>query len=228
MSPATPSATDVVAVPAETTEPTEPSAPVAPVTSSTTLSASAAAPAGVVVPKPEYPRPDRDRSAAWLTLNGPWDFESEYGTTTITVPFAWETEASGVQRTWLERGTYRRSVTVPAEWDGSRVLLCFGAVHHRARVLVDDVEVGVHVGGYTSFEARRDGACGARGAGGADRRGRGARRQAVDPARQAAVGPARRLRRRLVHADVRHLAERVARGARSVVRGRFSRCAATR
>lgn len=152
MSPATPSATDVVAVPAETTEPTEPSAPVAPVTSSTTLSASAAAPAGVVVPKPEYPRPDRDRSAAWLTLNGPWDFESEYGTTTITVPFAWETEASGVQRTWLERGTYRRSVTVPAEWDGSRVLLCFGAVHHRARVLVDDVEVGVHVGGYTSFE----------------------------------------------------------------------------
>lgn len=103
-------------------------------------------------PRPEYPRPDFDRSHTWLTLNGDWDFDCEDGRTSITVPFAWETLASGVTRTWMERGTYSRFVDVPAEWGNARVVLCFGAVHHRARVLVDDVEVAVHVGGYTSFE----------------------------------------------------------------------------
>jgi beta-galactosidase/beta-glucuronidase len=33
-----------------------------------------------------------------------------------------------------------------------RVVLCFGAVHHRARVLVDGHEIGSHVGGYEPFE----------------------------------------------------------------------------
>ncbi|MBU4335336.1 MAG: glycoside hydrolase family 2 [Actinobacteria bacterium] len=104
------------------------------------------------VPRGEYPRPDRDRSDRWLSLNGPWQLESADGTAPITVPYAWETLASGVARTWLERATYRRSLTVPAHWAGARVVLCFGAVHHRARVLLDGVEVGTHVGGYDSFE----------------------------------------------------------------------------
>jgi hypothetical protein len=104
------------------------------------------------VPRGEYPRPDRDRSDRWLSLNGRWDLESADGRARITVPFAWETPASGVARTWLEHATYRRSLTVPATWVGARVVLCFGAVHHRARILLDDVEVGTHVGGYESFE----------------------------------------------------------------------------
>jgi len=107
---------------------------------------------GAPVPKPEYPRPDCDRSDRWLTLNGIWDFESIDGSATITVPFAWETPASGIQRTWLESATYRRAVTAPAEWTGARVILCFGAVHHRAVVSIDGRVVGEHVGGYTSFE----------------------------------------------------------------------------
>lgn len=104
------------------------------------------------VPKPEYPRPDRDRSERWQSLNGLWDFESEDGSTTIVVPFAWETPASTVARTWLERARYRRRIDVPAGWAGARVALCFGAVHHRAVVSVDGVVVGEHVGGSTSFE----------------------------------------------------------------------------
>ena len=60
--------------------------------------------------RPEYPRPDHDRSDRWLTLNGTWDFSSIDGETTISVPFAWETPASGVHRTWLERGVYRRDL----------------------------------------------------------------------------------------------------------------------
>jgi beta-galactosidase/beta-glucuronidase len=104
------------------------------------------------VPKPEYPRPDLDRSARWLSLNGEWDFSSIDGDATIIVPFAWETPASGIGRTWLESAVYRRSIVVPSEWTGSRVVLCFGAVWHRALVRIDGAIVGEHVGGYTSFE----------------------------------------------------------------------------
>ncbi|WP_067194895.1 glycoside hydrolase family 2 protein [Microbacterium sp. XT11] len=104
------------------------------------------------VPRPEYPRPDRDRSERWLTLNGRWAFEADGTETTITVPFAWETAASGVALTWLERGVYRRRVTAPAEWSGRRIVLSFGAVHHRAVVRIDGTVVGEHVGGYDSFE----------------------------------------------------------------------------
>ncbi|MBI5160500.1 MAG: glycoside hydrolase family 2 [Micrococcales bacterium] len=104
------------------------------------------------LPKPEYPRPDFDRSEHWLPLNGTWEFVPDGGApTTIIVPFAWETAASTVQRTWLERAAYRRTVVVPDEWRGRRVLLHFGAVHHAARVLLDGVEIGTHRGGYTPF-----------------------------------------------------------------------------
>ena len=104
------------------------------------------------VPRPEYPRPDRDRSERWLTLNGRWDFEADGIQAPIIVPFAWESEASGIRRAWLERGRYRRSVLVPAEWGDRRVVLSFGAVHHRAVVRIDGTLVGEHVGGYESFE----------------------------------------------------------------------------
>ncbi|WP_236795727.1 glycoside hydrolase family 2 protein [Amycolatopsis sp. GM8] len=104
-------------------------------------------------PRPGYPRPDRDRSGRWLSLNGSWRFTADDGApTSVTVPFAWETAASGVQRTWLERAVYSRVVTAPAEWAGRRVVLCFGAVHHRATVALDGVEIGSHVGGHSSFE----------------------------------------------------------------------------
>lgn len=109
-------------------------------------------PATVVAPRPEYPRPDRDRSARWLTLNGTWSFEAEDAPATITVPYAWESAASGIHRTWLEHAVYRRTLTVPADWTHDRLVLCFGAVHHRSIVRIDGEIVGEHSGGYDSFE----------------------------------------------------------------------------
>lgn len=47
---------------------------------------------------------------------------------------------------------YQRSVRIPRGWSGERVLLRFDAATHAARVYVDDVLVGGHVGGYTPFE----------------------------------------------------------------------------
>jgi beta-galactosidase/beta-glucuronidase len=116
------------------------------------------------VPRPEYPRPHFDRSHSWLTANGEWDFVADprlefdleavrvAASRPIAVPFSWETAASGISEVWLTRGWYRRTLTVPAEWIGQRIVLHFGAVHHAATVWVNDTAVGEHVGGYLPFE----------------------------------------------------------------------------
>jgi hypothetical protein len=109
-----------------------------------------------MTPRAEYPRPHFDRSHTWSSLNGDWDFRAdadEDWDRTITVPFAWETPASGIEAHWLPVAWYRRRVAVPAGWAGQRIVLHFGAVHHEATVWVNGTEVARHVGGYTPFEA---------------------------------------------------------------------------
>ncbi|MEU3512303.1 sugar-binding domain-containing protein [Streptomyces longwoodensis] len=122
------------------------------------------------LPRPEYPRPQFVRDT-WLNLNGTWQFETdrsdsglERGLTgraladTITVPFCPESALSGIGDTdFLEAVWYRRTVTVPADWAGSRVLLHFGAVDHDTTVWVNGVEVARHRGGFTPFTADLDG-----------------------------------------------------------------------
>lgn len=116
------------------------------------------------VPKPEYPRPQLQRPD-WLNLNGSWQFEIDSGdsgihrglldrelTGEITVPFAPESDLSGIGNTdYLEAVWYRRTVQLPAGWTGRRVLLHFGAVDHDATVWVNGEQVGRHRGGFTSF-----------------------------------------------------------------------------
>ncbi|HEY9290881.1 MAG TPA: sugar-binding domain-containing protein [Microlunatus sp.] len=118
----------------------------------------------MTVPKPEHPRPQLQREQ-WLNLNGAWQFEIDNGDSgihrglldralesEIVVPFAPETELSGIGNTdYLEAVWYRRTVSIPTDWDGSRVLLHFGAVDHDATVWVDGIEVGRHRGGFSSF-----------------------------------------------------------------------------
>ncbi|MFC5825038.1 glycoside hydrolase family 2 protein [Nonomuraea insulae] len=118
------------------------------------------------VPRPEYPRPQMVRQD-WLNLNGPWQFEIDAGDSgldrglrerelsqTITVPFAPESELSGLGHTdFMEAVWYRRTVTIPAAWAGRRTLLHFGAVDHDATVWVNGVEVARHRGGFSPFTA---------------------------------------------------------------------------
>ncbi|MFI7148915.1 glycoside hydrolase family 2 protein [Nonomuraea sp. NPDC050022] len=109
-----------------------------------------------MTPRAEYPRPHFDRSHTWSSLNGDWDFRADadqHWDRTISVPFAWETPASGIEAHWLPVAWYRRRITVPAGWAGQRIVLHFGAVHHEATVWVNGTEVARHVGGYTPFEA---------------------------------------------------------------------------
>ena len=121
---------------------------------------------GGPVPRPEYPRPSVVRTD-WINLNGTWGFEVDAGdsglergllgrdlTGTITVPFAPESELSGIGNTdFMAAVWYRREVSIPPAWAGRRTLLHFGAVDHDATVWVDGEEVVRHRGGFTPFTA---------------------------------------------------------------------------
>ncbi|WP_016905589.1 glycoside hydrolase family 2 protein [Streptomyces xiaopingdaonensis] len=120
-------------------------------------------------PRPEYPRPQFQRDR-WLNLNGRWEFEIDRSDTgrerglaepeldqgklagEIVVPFAPEAALSGVgEQDFMRAVWYRRTITVPPEWAGDRVLLHFGAVDHDATVWVNGMEIGRHRGGFSGF-----------------------------------------------------------------------------
>jgi beta-galactosidase/beta-glucuronidase len=109
-----------------------------------------------------YPRPQLQRDQ-WYSLNGPWQFsidrdgdtcepEDVEWTGTITVPFAPESPASGVNDPGFYRVCwYRRTVTLPPRKHTERWLLHFGAVDTDATVWVNGRFVGTNDGGYTPF-----------------------------------------------------------------------------
>ncbi|MBI5671442.1 MAG: glycoside hydrolase family 2 [Chloroflexi bacterium] len=126
----------------------------------------------MIVPRPEYPRPQYVRSA-WMNLNGAWEFEFDDDnrglrekwferhdfTRTIIVPYAFQSLLSGIQDTRFHDVVwYRRSFDVPEAWTGKRVLLHFGAVDYRAWVWVNGQFVTSHEGGHTPFYADVTGA----------------------------------------------------------------------
>jgi hypothetical protein len=107
------------------------------------------------IPWPEYPRPQMARTD-WQNLNGLWDYAitakdappPQTWDGKILVPFCVESALSGVgrrvskdQHLW-----YRRTVEVPAAWNGQRVLLHFQAVDWEATVWVNGRELGTHRG----------------------------------------------------------------------------------
>lgn len=93
-------------------------------------------------------------------IAGGWATRAEPFTREITLPFAPESEASGIGDTGFHPiAWYRREITrddldaAGLDHQGSRVLLHFGAVDHCAEVWVDGRHVQSHTGGQTAFSA---------------------------------------------------------------------------
>lgn len=108
----------------------------------------------------EYPRPQLVRKQ-WQNLNGMWDYAITAKTAPaptnfsgkILVPFAVESTVSKVNKalTADQRLWYRRTVNVPTNWAGQRVLLHFGAVDYECTLWVNGGMVGSHTGGSDAF-----------------------------------------------------------------------------
>lgn len=109
---------------------------------------------------PEYPRPIMERPD-WMNLNGLWNYAisplgqaapQEYDGQ-ILVPFAVESSLSGVGKILGDKNElwYQRKFTVPAKWNGERILLHFGAVDWKTDIWVNQIKIGQHTGGFTPF-----------------------------------------------------------------------------
>ena len=116
-------------------------------------------------PLPEHPRPDFQRQH-WINLNGQWAFQFDKenegldkqwyeGTIqfekTITVPFSWGSELSGVEDEG-DIGWYTRQINIPDSWRDKRVFLVVGACDWQTTAWLDGASLGNHQGGYTPFE----------------------------------------------------------------------------
>ncbi|KAK6381578.1 hypothetical protein LTS17_004637 [Exophiala oligosperma] len=126
-----------------------------------------------------YPRPDFQRTTVtWSSLDGPWDFifdNTDSGLTqrwpqeglpvesqgqkkhTITVPYAFQTPASGIglheahEVIWYERNISDiRGGN--GKTRGDRLLVRFGAVDYECSVWADGQYVGGHRGGHVPFD----------------------------------------------------------------------------
>ena len=107
----------------------------------------------------DYPYPQFQRES-YYCLNGRWEFEINqsperpaFYSKTIVVPFAPETELSGIQTKIKAEDHlhYRRYFTLPEDFNRGRVLLHFEAVDQICDVYLNGVKIYHHEGGYLPF-----------------------------------------------------------------------------
>ncbi|TAH73824.1 MAG: glycoside hydrolase family 2 [Anaerolineaceae bacterium] len=106
-----------------------------------------------MIPRNEYPRPNFVR-AEWFSLNGIWDFSFDKETydRQIMVPYAYESEMSGIKETKFHKTVwYRRNFSLPHSMQNKQIILHFGAVDYYCKVWINDRLVKEHIGGQTSF-----------------------------------------------------------------------------
>ena len=99
-----------------------------------------------------YPRPQLQRDS-YVNLNGTWQLSAEGETYEIQVPFCPESLLSGVQKHFSEGATleYRRTFTLPDDFNKGRVLLHIGAADQKTKIYVNQILLDTHIGGYDSF-----------------------------------------------------------------------------
>lgn len=103
----------------------------------------------------EYPRPQMVRGD-WQSLNGVWDvwegqdLYSTGGKTGILVPFPIQSALSGVKQNW-HYFIYQKNISIPAGWNGKKILLHFEAVDWQSEIFINNQSLGIHKGGYDPF-----------------------------------------------------------------------------
>ncbi len=107
------------------------------------------------IPRPEFPRPDFIRTK-WENLNGEWDFSFNSDTfdKKIIVPFCYQSTLSGIHDekdydvVWYKRSFFAHK----NDLKNQSLLLKFGAVDYETHLWINDIYIGTHVGGHSSFE----------------------------------------------------------------------------
>ncbi len=99
--------------------------------------------------KRDYPRPNLYRDNIML-LDGKWLLDTDE----INVPYPPQSKLSGYSKDVPDRFTYSKEFRVDELVfdEGSRFILHFGAIDQIAKVYVNDILLGEHVGGYLSFQ----------------------------------------------------------------------------
>ncbi len=111
-----------------------------------------------LIPWHEYPRPQLRRDS-FICLNGWWDFAVTAGdepheyTERVRVPFAPESLLSGIHRVSPNGSVlyYRRSFSLPTNFNCGRVILHCGAADQIASVWLNGRLMATHIGGYLPF-----------------------------------------------------------------------------
>lgn len=118
----------------------------------------------------EYPNPQFEREN-WVNLNGAWRFAFDFGKSgmeremylsdektgkcydkSINVPFCPESKLSGIEyKDFISAVWYQRDIMLTDKQLKGRTFLHFGAVDYESHVFINAVEVGKHIGGYSSF-----------------------------------------------------------------------------
>lgn len=119
-----------------------------------------------MLPRKEHPRPSMFREN-WSNLNGEWDFYIDFSNTgkerqiykgigfdrKIIVPFCPESELSGVDyKDFMPAVWYKKIINITSNNLQNRVIIHFGAVDYKSELFINEKSVGVHKGGYSSFE----------------------------------------------------------------------------
>ena len=96
-----------------------------------------------------------------MNLNGVWsysitgkeDLKPEKLEGKILVPFPLESSLSGVMKYLTQDQViwYEKEITIPKDWNDKKILLHFGGVDWKTKVYINNIKVGEHEGGYTSF-----------------------------------------------------------------------------
>jgi hypothetical protein len=84
-----------------------------------------------------------------ISLDGMWQGATDDESGALRVPGVWERQGLPHSATTV---TYTRSVIIPAEWQGARVMLACGAVSYYVEVRLNGAEIGTHEGMWTSFD----------------------------------------------------------------------------